>query len=178
MKKLFSVLTILILSMLILAACGENKDNTNATADKKEIEKTDEVYFKDNEVKLNDLKIKIKDYKVIQVGEIGNEYGEKPVIAFWYDVTNLSDKEINPSLAWSVVFTAIQDNDPNRVNELEVGALPDNRFLDTQLENIKKGGTVENAIAYELDDIETPVKLIATQGIGGKKLGEQTFEIK
>jgi hypothetical protein len=56
--------------------------------------------------------------------------------------------------------------------------LPDNQFLDSQLETIKQNGTVSNAVAYELDDLETPVTLIATQGISGDKLGEQTFEIK
>ena len=43
-----------------------------------------------------------------------------------------------------------------------MGSLPDDRFLDSQTENIKKGGTVENAIAYELDDLVTPVDLVAT----------------
>lgn len=50
--------------------------------------------------------------------------------------------------------------------------------MDTQLETIKKGGTVQDAIAYELDDLETPVTLVANQGIGGKELGKQDFEIK
>jgi len=76
------------------------------------------------------------------------------------------------------VFEAVQDNDPNKVNTLEVTGLPDDQFLDSQLETIKKDGTVKNAVAYELDDLETPVTLIATQGMGGEKLGEQNFNIK
>ncbi|EWG08372.1 DUF5067 domain-containing protein, partial [Cytobacillus firmus] len=132
----------------------------------------------DNEAKLNDLKIKITDTKVIQPGEPGNEYSKKPVFAIWYETTNLSDKDIDPTTAWTVVFTAVQDNNPNAVNELNVGALPDEKFLDTQLETIKKDGTVKNAVAYELDDLETPVTLIATQGISGDKLGEQDYNIK
>ncbi|MGE7944784.1 DUF5067 domain-containing protein [Lysinibacillus xylanilyticus] len=119
----------------------------------------------------------ITETKVI-VGQKGNEYGEKPVFAIWYDTTNLSDKDIDPTSAWAAVFTAIQDNNPNSVNELEVGPAPDDRFLDTQLETIKKGGTVQDAIAYELDDLETPVTLVANQGIGGKELGKQNYEIK
>jgi hypothetical protein len=43
--------------------------------------------------------------------------------------------------------------------------LPDDRFLDSQTENIKKAGTVENAMAYELDDLHTPVDLVATEGL-------------
>lgn len=186
MKKLiFS--TALVLS-LALAGCGEEKAKeepkkedvqTPVTTDKTEKEtKSEEVYYKENEVKLVDLKINITQTKVIPVGEKGNEYGEKPVFAIWYNTTNLSDKDIDPTSAWSVVFTAIQDNNPNSINKLEVGMLPDDKFLDTQLETIKKDGTVENAIAYELDDLETPVTLVANQGIGGKELGRQDFEVK
>ncbi|WP_342345594.1 DUF5067 domain-containing protein [Lysinibacillus parviboronicapiens] len=137
-----------------------------------------EVYFKDNEAKLESLKIKINETKVIKPGEKGNEHGEKPVFAIWFEATNLIDDGITPSDAWFVVFTVIQDNNPNAINELEVGALPDERFLETQLEKIKKDGTVEHAIAYELDDLETPVTLVANQGIGGKELGKQEYQIK
>lgn len=194
MKK---VLMLLIFATLFLAACGgtdtseqsenetENTEDVSSDSDSEsnsdesnEEVVEDEVYFKDNEAKLNDLKINITETKVIQVGEAGNEYGEKPVFAIWYDTTNLSDKDIDPTTAWTVVFTAIQDNDPNVVNELNVAALPDEQFLDSQLETIKQDGTVKNAVAYELDDLETPVTLVATQGIGGDELGEQTYNIK
>lgn len=186
MKKLiFSAALVLSLG---LAGCGEEKAKeepqkedvqTPVTTDKTEEEaNSEDVYFKDNEAKLVDLKINITETKVIPVGEKGNEYGEKPVFAIWYDTTNLSDKDIDPISAWAAVFTAIQDNNPNSVNELEVGMAPDDRFLETQLESIKKGGTVQDAIAYELDDLETPVTLVANQGIGGKELGRQDFKIK
>jgi ABC-type glycerol-3-phosphate transport system substrate-binding protein len=167
MKKKLIFSAALVLS-LGLAGCGADtakeekpkEETTTASTGEKDTakeEKKDDVYFKDNEVKIDDLKIKITETKVIPVGQKGNEYGEKPVFAIWYETTNLSDKEIDPTSAWMAVFTAIQDNDPNAVNEIEVGGLPDDRFLNTQLENIKKDGTVENAVAYELDDLETPV---------------------
>ena len=140
--------------------------------------KEENVYFKDNEVKLVDLKINITDTKVIQPGETGNEYGEKPLFAIWYDTTNLSDKDIDPMTAWMVVFTAVQDNNPNAINELDVGMSPDDSFLDSQSETIKQDGTVKNAVAYELDDLETPVTLIANQGILGDELGRQDFNLK
>ena len=90
-----------------------------------------------------------------------------------------SDKEHTKEYsAWITMFTCIQDNNPNAINELEAGMLPDDRFLDSQMETIKKDGTVENAMSYELDDLETPVTLKATRGVGGEELGEQTFEIK
>lgn len=185
MKRLiFSAALVLSLG---LAGCGEDtsKDGTPkedtqtpATTDAVAEVESKDVYFKDNEAKLEDLKVKITETKVIQPGEAGNEYSDKPIFAIWYEATNLTDKDIDPSTAWIAVFTAIQDNNPNAINELEVGGLPDDRFLDTQLETIKKDGTVENAIAYELDDLETPVTLVANQGIGGDELGRQDYEIK
>lgn len=187
MKKKLIFSAALVLS-LGLAACGEEKakeepqkeeTQTPVSTDKVDKEeKNEDVYFKDNEAKLVDLKINITETKVIPVGEKGNEYGDKPIFAIWYNTTNLSDKELDPISAWMVVFTAIQDNNPNSVNELEVGPLPDDRFLNTQLEKIKKDGTVENAVAYVLDDLETPVTLVANQGLGGKELGKQDYQIK
>ncbi|MGM9630633.1 DUF5067 domain-containing protein [Butyricicoccus sp.] len=176
-----------------LVGCGSTAD-TNTSDTSNDVgsavveETTDEpdddtvdsdYYFKDNILQTKDVKIEITDYKIIPVGEEGNEYGEKPVIAFWYNTTNLTGNEdVNPMSAWIAMFTCIQDNNPNAINELEVGMLPDDRFLDSQMETIKKDGTVENAMSYELDDLETPVTLKATRGVGGEELGEQTFEIK
>ena len=183
MKK--ALLLTFVLTLFIITGCGNQNETTKTdtsnnakTIENVEKETKNELYFKDNEAKLNDLKIKITETKVIQVGEPGNKYGKKPVLAIWYETTNLSAKDINPTSAWIAVFKAVQDNNPNAVNKLEVGMLPDEKFLDSQLETIKKDGTVKNAIAYELDDLITPVTLIATQGIDGHKLGEQTYNIK
>lgn len=182
------------LLLLLATGCGATEETVSTTEDTTsgsetvtettETEETEneaaesDVYFKDGEAKLIDLKIQITETKVIPPGEPGNEYGDKAVLAIWYDTTNLTGKDIDPTGAWMIVFEAIQDNDPNAVNTLEVGMLPDEQFLDSQLETIKQDGTVSNAVAYELDDLETPVTLVATQGIGGDELGEQTIEIK
>ena len=182
------------LLLLLATGCGATEETVSTTEDTTsgsetvtetiETEETEheaaesDVYFKDGEAKLIDLKIQITETKVIPPGEPGNEYGDKAVLAIWYDTTNLTGKDIDPTSAWMIVFEAIQDNDPNAVNTLEVGMLPDEQFLDSQLETIKQDGTVSNAVAYELDDLETPVTLVATQGITGDKLGEQTIEIK
>lgn len=185
MKKLIGLLTLTM--VLVLAGCGKDsakeetpKEDTQTpvSSDKTNAGKSKDVYFKDNEAKLVDLKINITETKVIQAGEKGNEYGEKPVLAIWYNTTNLSEKDIDPTTAWISVFTVIQDNNPNAINELSVTSSPDDRFLDSQLETIKKDGTVENSVAYELDDIETPVTLVATQGVTGDELGRQDYEVK
>jgi uncharacterized protein DUF5067 len=123
-----------------------------------------------------DVKIQITRYKVIKVGQKGNEYGKKPVIAFWYKTTNLSGAKVDP-MEFLFRFEAYQDNNPNAYNKLEVGSLPDERFGESQLQNIKKGGTVENAVAYELDDLVTPVNLVATTGLD-EVIGKATYKLR
>ncbi|WP_104111877.1 DUF5067 domain-containing protein [Arthrobacter sp. N199823] len=133
--------------------------------------------FKDGVLTTAELKIEITDHKVIAVGAEGNEYGKKPVIAFWYKTTNLSAKDVSP-MNFLFNLTAYQDNNPNAENKLEVGALPDDSFLESQTEKIKKDGTVENAIAYELDDEETPVDLVASIDMGMTELGKTSYKLK
>ncbi len=154
------------------------KGGGDSSDSKEESDKGSEPSFSDNVIVTKDYTITITDYKVIQPGENGNKYGKKPVIAFWYDTTNTSGKSLDPTSAWIYIMTAVQDNDSNSVNKLSVASLPDDTFINSQLEQIKEGGTVSNAVAYELTDEETPVTLSATNGMLGKSLGEQTFELK
>ena len=58
-----------------------------------------------------------------------------------------------------------------------MGSLPDDRFLDSQTEKIKPGGTVEDATAYELDDLVTPVELVATEGLD-EVIGKATYTLR
>lgn len=102
------------------------------------------------------------------------------MLAFWYDTyVPEGKKSTSPSNAWILHFTAIQDNDPNMVNKLSVGMLPDKAHLDSQLAEIKPGGTVASSIAYELTDLETPVTLIAkTNMFLDEEAGRFDFEVK
>ena len=150
-----------------------------ATTDSEDADGASQViYFKDNVIVVDDYTMKITDWKIIPVGEKGNEYGKSPVIAFWYDTTNTSGKEIDPTSAWIYIMDAVQDNNPNAVNELSVASLPDDQFLDSQLQKIKKDGTVSNAVAYELTDNETPVELTAKSSMIGDPIGSMTFDVK
>ncbi|USQ79131.1 DUF5067 domain-containing protein [Ornithinimicrobium faecis] len=134
-----------------------------------------EPTFEDGVLTTSDLKIVITDHKVIPAGDQGNEYGDKPVIAFWYETTNLSDEDVSPmDFLWHI--EAYQDNNPNAENTLEVAGLPDDQFLDTQTETIKKGGTVANAMAYELDDETTPVDLVASDFM--TEFGKTTYDLE
>lgn len=188
MKKTLTIVTLA--SAMLLAGCssnnssGSNQSSAGTTSSQQTSSSsssqvdTSKPGFSNGTAVLDDVTIQITDHKVIQKGEKGNEYGDKPVIAFWYKTTNKSDKEVSPLMSWMAVFNAFQDNDPNKENKLSVGMLPDSNFRDSQMANIKKNGTVENAIAYELTDTTTPVQLVANKGVFGEKLGEQTFEIK
>lgn len=179
MKKAVTLGIALIASTSLLAACGNSKSSSSDSSSTVKKTATPKYYYKNGTVKIHDLKVKITKTQVIQVGDKGNEYGEKPVLAIWYDTTNYTDKEIDPTSAWMAVATkVVQDNNKNSENTLEVGSLPDDAFLDSQTENIKKNGTVSNAVAYELDDTTTPVKITFSQGMDGKTLGTQTYNIK
>ena len=185
-KKL---LTALMASSLLISGCSIMKEEKKENPVKNETDKDKvnsssregEYTFKDGKVVMTDIDIKITKYKVIPVGSEGNEYGKNPVIAFWYDTTNKSDKDIiSPSVAWTAAFPngAIQDNDKNKVNKLQPASHPDKSLLNDQLVTIKKGGTVSGAVAYELTDLTTPVKLTAYKGVGGVELGSQEFAVK
>lgn len=177
MKKAFT--SVILLSALLMAGCSNSKSND--AKPQTETVKTavqPKYYFKNNVVKIRDVKLEITKTKIINPGEKGNEYEKKPVIAFWYKATNLTKKKIDANTAWIAVFEAYQDNNKNRENKLEVAALPDKKFLKTQSDVIKKNGTVENAVAYKLTDKKTPVKLVATKGVGGKTLGTKIYKLR
>lgn len=171
-KRKFLLIALAAVLALILSGCGQSGGSKSVKAEKKS------VYFENNICETKDLKIEITDVKVIQPGATGNEYGEKPVLAFWYKITNKTGIDVDPTSAWVDTFRAFQDTDADQVNELDVSMAPDEQYLDTQSEVIKKGGTAENAMGYELDDSETPVVLKAVDFNSDKEIGSQKYTIK
>lgn len=159
----------------------ESESSEEVKEDGDFVENASDAYFDGTILKGNTYSVKITDYKVIPAGEAGNEYGENPVIAFWYDTIVSpdynSETPIDPNTAWIMNFTAVQDNDPNMVNELNIGMLPDDQYTDSQMAEIKPGGTVSNAMAYELTDTETPVTLTAGS-LFGDDFGSFDYELK
>lgn len=123
------------------------------------------------------LTIKVTDYRIIPAGAEGNQYGDSPVLAVWYDTTNTGNGErtVTPmTFIW--YFEAYQDNDPNRMNRLDVGSSPDLALVDFQSDEIKPGGTVSGATAYRLSDSTTPVELVAST-ITGEELGRMKINL-
>lgn len=180
MKKKWLVLTGLTCA-LFLSSCGNssNQSSSKSSSSKRivKVAKQQKYYFKNNVAEIHDVKIQITNVEV-KTADQTNGYSDKPLIVFIYKATNKTNKDIDPISAWQAIFNAYQDNNKNSVNQLNVGSTIDEKYLDTQSEQIKKGGTVENEATYELSDMSTPVKLQATQGIDGKKLGYQMYKIQ
>lgn len=183
MKKSLVLLACASIS-LVLSGCGGTTTASNhsdisgsSNTSQATAAPTSDSSFRDGVLTTPEMKIEITDHKIIPVGGTGNEYGSKPVIGLWYKITNLTGKDVSP-MNFLYVFTAYQDNNPNAENKLDVGSLPDSKFLDSQTEKIKKGGTVENAIAYELDDETTPVDLVASNDLGMTNIGKMTYKLK
>ena len=141
-----------------------------------------EYYFDGIDLVAEDFTITVTDYKVLQPGETGNDYGSEPVLAFWFDITvydHVTNKEYNPNTAWLFSFEAIQDNNPNAINTIRIGSLPDSAHRESQRQTIKPGGTVSSSISYKLSDLETPVTLIAYDSrILGEELGQFDYPVK
>ncbi|MFV0561147.1 MAG: DUF5067 domain-containing protein [Enterococcus sp.] len=186
----------LLVLMLALAACssGGTSDSSDSSSSvssstSSEISSTQmstsgsldnvaNVGFEDEKLTLKEFEIQITDHQIIQPGEKGNESGEEPVIAFWFDVKNDTQEKINPKGAWTSVFTAMQEDENGVDEKLEPGGVPDDAFLSTQSLPIDKGGTVSGAYTYVLVDDENPVVLTATRGALGDTLGDMSYEVK
>lgn len=156
---------------------NQNNDQNNDTNNNSDQSADSEYYFKDNKAVIHDIDIEITQTKVIQPGDTGNEHGKKPIFAIWYKTTNKTDKDINPTTAWVAVFKATQKSDSGEEKDLEVAAQPDSKYVDTQLNTINQGDTVESAVAYALEDTSKPVTLIATKGVNGETIGSQEYQI-
>ena len=189
MKKAI-ILGALLLPTLLLVGCSGDKEVKKETVkssaekvvkkseEKKEpaktqgdfVSKASDSNFDGTMLRGNSYSVRITSHKVINPGEEGNEYGDKPVIAFWYDTLvspdYKNDRPIDPMSSWIMNFKAVQDNDPNAINELQIASLQDKNFLQSQMSQIKPGGTVANAVAYYLTDTTTPVKLTAEDMMG------------
>lgn len=177
-KKIVLVSAALLVSISLVGCSTNSSSKSSSKSETLNKPKQEKYYFDGKTAKLHDVKVEITKTKVINPGEKGNEDGQKPLIAFWYKATNLSDKDIDPISAWDAIFHVYQDNDKNKVNELKTGPLPDEAYSDSQIAKIKKNGTVENAVSYELSDDKTPVTLKATKGYDNNVLGKKVYKLK
>ncbi|CAG7613526.1 DUF5067 domain-containing protein [Leucobacter soli] len=133
--------------------------------------------FVDGVLVTDDMRIEITKHKVVPAGGKGNEYGDEAVIAFWYEITNVSGEDLQAYSGFVFSMSVFQDNDPDAENELDSAILFDLES-DKRHQNIKKGGTVKNVIAFTLTDETTPVTLVAQDGLFGGEIGRIDYRLK
>lgn len=110
-------------------------------------------------IKVKNGEITITNIKILQPGE-GANFMDKPLFSIWYSFRlDEKAKPMTSMIAWIEGVKVVQDNNPNTTNELMLGALPDTAFLNSQMDEIKPGGTVEYAVGYPITDLETPITL-------------------
>lgn len=157
-----------------------NNKNSKSSSSKKQ--STSKIINTPISIDNGNYELTVTSYKVIPFGQPGNTYGDKPVIAFWYNVKNIKDDNLDPTSAWISLGGAkvIQDNNSSQVNTLNVASLPDENFLTTQTQKIKIGGTAQNAVAYTLTDETTPVTVSFAKSVISNDdiIAKETFNIK
>lgn len=190
MKKIVRLGLILAVSFG-LAGCGSSDSGSDSGSDtsKSSVKESTEVSvpeesdkaevgFADGTLKIDMATIKIISEEVLQPD--ANVYRENPQIAFVYEVTNDDSEPLDGSMAWIACMTAFQETE-NTVGKLDVGTTPQDEKFEPyrggEFDELKPGGTKQYVIAYELNDTTTPVVLKATQGVGGKELGEMTYNL-
>lgn len=174
MKKI-GLICAALLAGVSLAACG-NQQASTSTKNGSTQQTHGKYYFDGTTANLQDVKIKITGVKFYQGDETTNG---KNVICFDYTITNKTDKDVNALTGWQAVFNAYQDN-KNTEGKLEVAPMPSDtsdQILQEQDQSIKKGGSVQCRMAYELDSNKKPVVLKATKGYDGTFLGKKTFKL-
>ena len=124
-------------------------------------------------VKSDSIQVDITGYKVVMAGQEGAKNSLKPVVVFYYDVTNLSDKEIDANSAWTEVFDAYQNGSADDRNVLGTGIYVDESVpAENGTKKLKKGEKASYYKPYELTDETTSITLKSHDGLGGAALGE------
>lgn len=119
------------------------------------------------------LKVDVTGYQVYPAGIGGAANSLDPVVVFYYDVTNLSDKEITALDAWTEVFEAYQNTSEDDANKLGQGIFVDESIPSQQgTTPLKKDETASYYKSYQLTDDTTSVTLRSHDGLGGASLGE------
>ncbi|WP_195852533.1 DUF5067 domain-containing protein [Aerococcus sanguinicola] len=180
MRKLYR-LALLVIVGLVLCACEKESPSSALPgayrSDKLKLYENVPEDFDGTYLDTVDIDIEIEDVRVLPVGAEGNEEGEAPVIAFWYQATNKSEEELSPFEAWIRCFVPTQHQDQlddNLDNDLAIAKLPDARYRKTQNKKLKRNESAKTAIAFKIADMKAPVTLFAKTA-QGKLLGSQDY---
>ncbi|MDU0420452.1 DUF5067 domain-containing protein [Staphylococcus simulans] len=164
MKRLLCLLSA---SVLILAACGDKKEESEkeetSSLDAKQAKTKEKPKIKDNSVEIKGVKVKIVGTEIVPKGT--TEYQDDDVLVVKYEVTNNSkdDNEVKPTRSYLKVFEAYQDSKDSE-KRLDYGHVRGETYdseRDKGEDNIKKGSTISSIETYKLNDLESPVLLKA-----------------
>ena len=184
-KVLLSILPLMMASALALSGCAPSTtsslpSNNETLTQTEEVgpnaESVEEESFKDGVLTTEDFTIEITGTEVIAKGVGANKYGDGPILAIFFDITNNGETaDVSPA-DWAMTFTAVQDNDPNKINELDYASYVGETFGDS-FAKIKPGGTVQSVYAYKLTDTTTPVELTASPLFSTDNFGTLVIEL-
>ncbi len=154
----------MIAASVILTGCSASpQDSVDGEPSVEEIEAGAEqpgtTVFADGTLTSSKITIRITESRVIPQGEPGNEFGEAPVMAVWFETTNTSGEAIDPLTAWLTHVRAYQTIS-DAPAELSLGMVPDSELATTMSTGIPADATVSAAVAYLLTDDQTPVELV------------------
>lgn len=184
------LIVLIIIGILAFLAKGSDKDKKgekqenqneqqNSPEDAEVPDSEATAYFQDDILKIEMATIKLTGFEVAPPNQ---EFGEeKSTLIITYDFTNDSDDVIQPSTAWIACFDATQETETT-IDSLNVAMSPqDEKYTEMNnlsLTDVKPGATVQSVISYEINDTTKPITLKATQGVGGRELGEKIYNLQ
>ncbi len=158
MKKVFSILMVLLICMFVFTGCSFEDDNQG----------TSSVAGGGSKSNLGDYNVVIKSCR------LAIDYEGKDIVIVRYDFTNNSDE--SASFMFSIEANVYQ-NDIG-LNESYFVDDSANYSSDNQTKNIKKGATLSVEVAYELNDATTDIVVEVKEWISwSDKTVTKTFKI-
>lgn len=127
----------------------------------------------DGVVNLKVLKIKVTKTSMIAAGQRGNEHGDRPLMVFWYRVTNHMATPITVRRAWTDVFDATQ-RPHSTAHPLKVVPLSDEPAASPV---IKRGQTASGAVAYAVDERRQTIVLTAHKNNKQSRIGQLVYQL-
>jgi hypothetical protein len=154
-----------------------NSDSQKSDVVALQEEKAESYYFKDNVLVTPEFRIEITQHEIVQYGGENNSRNantnKKPIIAFWYKITNFSDKTIDAFNSWVLSFEAYQGSGQFE-QKINLDQLHDERLKSTIAHSIAKDETIEYAVAYELGNDTLPITL---KYKNEKYTGEKEYQV-
>jgi hypothetical protein len=149
LKKLF----ILLLGVLLLAACGEEGNEATTPEEEPEQEETNEF---EETTELSDTTLETDNYTFVikEVEQLEGKFDDTQILAVEIEFTNNSDESISPWMASAGEIKAQQETE-DTVESLDGanGLYPDDyktELVEMGDTDVKSGSTVDAVIGYEI----------------------------